>query len=225
MCGRFSLATSKDKLQQQLPFLEIDEAPKPNFNVAPTKKTPVIANDDPTHLQLQTWGLVPFWDKLGKPNGKLINARSESVAAKPAFKRSFQSKRCLVPADSFYEWKRVDGKKVPYRIFLRNNDLLVFAGIWDEWTDGKTRLRSFSILTTTPNKEISVVHDRMPVILQDKDSQWSWLMDDNPEQLQDLLHTPPGGLFEMYPVSSEVNYPTNNSPRLHEPWLPPATLF
>ncbi len=225
MCGRFSLVTSRDKLQQQLPFLEIDEAPEPSFNIAPTQQTPVIANDDPTHLKMMTWGLVPFWDKTGKPTGKFINARSETVASKPAFRRAFQRRRCLVPADSFYEWKKVDGKKVPYRIFLRNGNLLLFAGIWDEWTDGKNRLRSFSILTTTPNKEISVVHDRMPVVLPDKDAQWKWLMEDHPEQLQEYLHSPPDGIFDMYPVSTEVNYPSNNSPRLHEPWLPPATLF
>lgn len=225
MCGRFSLVTSKDKLQQQLPFLEIEKEPKPNYNIAPTQQTPVIPNCDPTHLQLMTWGLVPFWDKVGKPSGKMINARSETVSEKPAFKRAFEQRRCLVPADSFYEWKKVDGKKVPYRIFLRNGNLMLFAGIWDEWTDGKKCLKSFSILTTHPNKEISLIHDRMPVVLLDNDAQWNWLMEDDPEQLQKFFHHIPDDLFEMYPVSTALNSTANNSPLFHEPWLPPPTLF
>ncbi len=225
MCGRFSLATTKEKLQLEFPFLQIEEAPAPNYNVAPTQPAAVIPNDEPATLKLFIWGLVPHWDKEGKPTGKLINARAETVAEKPSFRRAFSRQRCIVPADSFYEWKKIGNKKVPYRILRKDGRLLAFAGIWDVWTDGLTALHTFSIITTDPNEEVATIHDRMPVVLLDEDQQLAWLEEHDLEKLKKLLVPPPDGIFEMYPVSTAVNNPKNNSPALHDPWLPPATLF
>lgn len=225
MCGRFSLVTTKEKLQRTLPFLEVEEAPVPNYNVAPTQSVPIIANDDPRHLQTLIWGLVPYWEKFGKPSAKLINARGETLFEKTAFMRVAQRRRCLVIADSFYEWKKSAFKKMPYRISLRHSELMVFAGIWDKWSDGNIELRTFSILTVPPNKEIGFVHDRMPLVLTHKGDQWNWLTSKDEMLLKRMIHSPENGSFELYPISTAVNSTRNNSPLVHEPWLPPATLF
>jgi putative SOS response-associated peptidase YedK len=183
-------------------------------------------NETPNELQHLIWGLVPYWSRDIKSGARLINARRESIASKPSFRIPVRQKRCLVLADSFYEWRRSGGQKVPYRIQPINKGILVMAGIWDEWHDANKRLRTFSIITTDPNKEMSDIHNRMPVLLLNSEDQQAWLSDQPLENTLDMLQTPPDGVLEYYRVSQMVNAVRNNSPQLHHPVNDePLTLF
>lgn len=226
MCGRYSFVASKEKIQQQLGAeVEVGANLRINFNVAPTQHSYVITNDKPQTLQYLTWGLIPYWSRDNKIAGKLINARREGIESKPSFRVPIRKKRCLVLADSFYEWKKVGSKKVPYRIMLKNGDLLLLAGIWDVLYDDQYAVKSFSIITTGPNQDIQGLHDRMPVILHRKEDQEKWLEDLPLEEALSLLQTPEDGILEMYRVSDKVNSVKNNSPDLHQRISDSPTLF
>ncbi|HFA51278.1 MAG TPA: SOS response-associated peptidase [Bacteroidetes bacterium] len=225
MCGRFSLATSKEKLQQQLPFVETSETLRVSYNIAPTQHAYVVTNDQPQRLQYLTWGLVPHWSNDGKNNGRLINARREGIEVKPSFRIPIRQRRCLVPADSFYEWKKEGRRKIPYRIFAKDGSLLLFAGVWDIWYKGDYGLKTFSIITTPPNYEMSGIHSRMPVILHTKEQQKAWLEEQDLFEILALLQTPPDGLLDMHRVSELVNSTGNDSPELHYEVPEPPTLF
>ena len=225
MCGRFSLATSKEKLQQQLPFVEATETLRISYNIAPTQHAYIITNDQPERLQYVVWGLVPHWSNDGKNTGRLINARREGIETKSSFLIPVRKRRCLVPADSFYEWRREGVKKIPYRIFLTNGDLMLFAGVWDVWFDGDYGLKTFSIITTDANADVAAIHNRMPVILPNADLQKQWLEADELDDALHILQTPPEGLLTMYRVSEQVNSVVNNSPDLQLEVPEPPTLF
>ena len=215
MCGRFSLSVSEQKLQQQLPFLEGNQQLRPSYNIAPTQHAYVITNDQVNRLQYLTWGLVPFWSKDGKNTGRLINARSEGIESKPSFRIPIRKRRCLVIADSFYEWKKVGKQKIPYRILPKTEDLLVMAGIWDVWDQKEYPVKSFSIITTAANADVAAVHDRMPVLLSNTQQQLDWLEEQSIEEVLKQLYTPEEGYLKMYRVSSDVNSPRNNHEQLH----------
>lgn len=231
MCGRFSLVIKKPKLKAQLDL--IDEHPAieflPRFNIAPTQKSVVVTSDKPKILQLFEWGLVPFWAKTGENTGNLINARIEGIDEKPSFREPIRARRCIVPADSFYEWKMdpATGKKRPMRIFSKNSDALVMAGVYDFYKkETGELLQTFSILTCPPNREMSEVHDRMPLIFQKKEDWARWL---NPElpfpKVMEMLKTPEDGLLEMYRVSDRVGSTAAEGPDLHEKVMENPTLF
>jgi putative SOS response-associated peptidase YedK len=225
MCGRFSLATSKEKLQQQLPFVEVTDTLRVSYNIAPTQHAYVVTNEEPYRLQYLTWGLVPYWSNDGKNTGRLINARMEGIETKPSFRIPIRKRRCLVPADSFYEWRKEGLRKVPYRIFLKNGELLMFAGIWDVWYKGDYGVKTFSIITAPPNREMEAIHNRMPVIFTTKDEHELWLESTELENILPLLGSPPDDILDMYRVSDKVNFVMNDAPDLHfeKPELP--TLF
>ena len=225
MCGRFSFSTSKEKLQQQFEGIEIGSNLRINFNVAPTQHSYVVTNDSPNRLQYITWGLIPHWSNDGKNSGKLINARMEGIATKPSFRLPIRKRRCWVIADSFYEWHKEGRQKIPYRIMLKNGELMVMAGIWDIWYKDDYAIRSFSIITTPPNKEITRLHDRMPMILTKPEQQRCWLSELDIEEVLTMLNTPPDDILTMYRVSDKVNAVINNSPELHEPAPEPPALF
>ena len=225
MCGRFSFATSKEKIVKELGPVETGNNLRFSFNIAPTQHAYVITNDAPNRLQYLTWGLIPYWSKEGKNSGKLINARREGIASKPSFRVPVRKRRCLVLADSFYEWRREGGKKVPYRILLKNDSLLVMAGIWDVWYNGDYGVKSFSIITTDPNKEIAAIHNRMPVLLPTATLQKSWLEETDLYNILELLQTPEDDILKLYRVSERVNTVQNNSIDLHEEVPEPPTLF
>ncbi len=226
MCGRFSFVASKEKIQQQLgENLEVGANLRLNFNVAPTQHAYVITNDKPEILQYITWGLIPYWSKDGKNAGKMINARREGIESKPSFRVPLRKRRCLVLADSFYEWRKEGTQKIPYRIFMKNGDLLVMAGIWDVWYKDDYAVKSFSIITTPPNKEMSSIHNRMPVLLTNSKSYQQWLSDTSLEEVLGMLNTPPDGLLDLYRVSEKVNSVRNNSPELHQKIADPPSLF
>lgn len=226
MCGRYSFAPKPKQREALEDMLDLPDALQLSFNLAPTQPAYVIANDQPGNLQRMEWGLVPHWSSDGKNAGKLINARAEGIEEKPSFREPIQSRRCLVPADSFYEWrKQPGGRKLPYRIFMKNDGLLFMAGIWDEWKQaGKTK-RTFSIITTTPNREMSDLHNRMPVILPDAETQQLWLSNLPLNEVLALLQPLHDGQLSLYRVSEKLNKPGYDGPDLQEPMPEELTLF
>lgn len=223
MCGRSSLTKTEKELEDrfQATFYSEDLErynPLPNFNVAPSHMHPVITNADPNHFQPFRWGLIPFWAKDEKIGFRMINARKETVASKPAFKNAFKKRRCLVPFDGFYEWKRKGKEKIPYRISCKNTEIFSIAGLWEKWkkADG-TLIYSFTLLTQDPNAVIAEIHDRMPAILlpeQEKD----WI---NPalsdEDALSLLNPIPEEYTHIYRVSKRVNNVRENDAELIVP--------
>ena len=217
MCGRYALAPSSQQKSEQLRDVKQPVTWKIRYNIAPTQSAYVIANDQPAQLSEMNWGLVPSWSRDGVNSGKLINARSESIFEKPSFREVVQSRRCLVPADSFYEWrKEPDGRKLPYRILLKNGALMFMAGIWDTWGAGANELKTFSIITTGPNEEMAALHNRMPLILPSKEMQEMWLSDMPAEKITDILQPPENGLLRMYRVSERLNSTAYDAPDLQE---------
>ena len=218
MCGRYSFVPTQKQTGEQLQGLELPPGAQLSFNIAPTQRAYVIANDQPHRLQPMAWGLVPYWSKDGVNSGKLINARAEGILEKPSFREPALRRHCLVPADSFYEWRSLPGKrKVPYRIRLKNESLMFLAGIWDEWRGSPNPQRTFSIITTTPNAEVAGLHNRMPVLLIDAAQQKEWLETTDPEAIFRILQTPPDGILELYRVSERLNTPGPDDPELHAP--------
>lgn len=225
MCGRFVAATDPDGLAR---FLVVDErkAPDlaPNYNAAPTQEIHAVAeHDGRRHLVAFRWGLVPSWAKDAKVGSRLINARSETVGTKPAFRSSVRKRRCLIPADGFYEWQRLDGAKVPHFIHRADGAPLVFAGLWSVWQDPEDPdaepLRTCTILTTEANSMMRRLHDRMPAVLEP--AGWDrWLDRDiqDADAVTDLLVPADPALLDAYAVSTEVNSTRNN----HEGLLAPV---
>lgn len=224
MCGRYTLAVQLDLIADRFLLKRVDAKETFRFNIAPTQLAPVIHQTDTGRtLTMMRWGLIPFWAKDESIGNKLINARAETLAEKPSFKRSLERKRCIVPADGFYEWKKSkDGKtKTPMRIVVGQGDLFGIAGLWDRWkSPNGESVESYTIITTEPNKFVSPIHNRMPVILS-KDIEDQWLDPEitKPELLTPLL-VPYKGEMKAYEVSKSVNSPSNDSPSLIEPIAP-----
>jgi putative SOS response-associated peptidase YedK len=220
MCGRFTITVT---LEELIAHYLIDDSKiatlKPNYNVAPMHNVPaVIASDAGKRLGELRWGLVPFWAKDEKIGSKMINARAETVADKPAFKRLLKTKRCIIPADGFYEWKKDGTSKQPYRILMSDGSLFSFAGLYDTWEDpeGK-KLSTCTIITTTPNSLMEDIHDRMPVILRPEDeADWLGRDNDDVESLLKLLKPYDAAKMRAYKVPSAVGNVRNNSKDLLE---------
>ena len=224
MCGRFSFVTTKKIIQDQLGITATQEL-ETSYNIAPTQRAYVITNENPNVLQKMAWGLLPSWSRDGIVTGKLINARKEGIQSKPSFRMSVRYKRCLVLADSFYEWRREGTRKIPYRIFLKDQSIIAMAGVWDSWTDGSKVINSFSVITTPPNTEMQSIHSRMPVILNTSDKQKVWLQAKQLDIALTLLHTLEDGTLEMYRISEKLNSPKHDFASLHEAVPEPPTLF
>ncbi len=199
------------------------ERPTPNFaanwNAAPTQDLPVaryFAEEHGRGLELRRWGLIPFWAKDLKIGYSTINAKAESLALKPVFREAFRRRRCLVPFDSFYEWKKVGRGKEPYAIAHADGSLLAMAGLFENWRSpaGET-VKSFTIVTTPANTLVCELHDRMPAIL-DKEAWKAWLGEEpaQPEELRSLLVPYPAERLKMWPVSKRVGDVSNNDPSL-----------
>lgn len=219
MCGRYTLYETEDLAERF--GVDLPEDIHPSYNVAPSQTMPVIVNGtDTKHIEFMKWGLVPAWAKDSKMGPKLINARSESIFNKPAWRHVIRSHRCLVPANGFYEWKNTNtAQKQPYYIHPKERQIFSFAGVWDSWRtpDGET-LKTYSIITTEPNHEISAIHNRMPVILyQEEELVWIDPTNNHPEDIAPLLHPYEDDGLELYPISQDVNSPANNSPSLLQP--------
>lgn len=219
MCGRYSQTKQIDDLIARFGFRRPSFELKPRYNLAPSQDAPVIIREDEgdyTELAMLRWGLIPFWTKELSGDG-LINAKSETVAEKPSFRRSFQKQRCLVVVDSFFEWQAIPGakRKLPMRIKLKNDEPFAMAGIYDRWKspDGK-EIKSFAIITTTPNRIMQPIHSRMPVLLKRQDEA-AWLdpsVQDKDKLLKLLVPYPDEDAMEAYAVSTAVNSPANDKP-------------
>jgi putative SOS response-associated peptidase YedK len=216
MCGRFSFSYSQ-KIIEEIFDVEVDpEDYRPRYNCAPSQKLAVISNENPKKLIFYRWGLIPFWAKDPSIGNKLINSKAETISEKASFRQSFKNKRCLVLADSFYEWQQ-NKEKTPYRIMLKNEEPFAMAGIWDIWKDAEGReIRSFSIITTHANELVQKVHQRMPVILYKKDEQ-NWLKSEDLKEIKSLLSPLDPNNMKMYPVSKMVNSVTNDTVLIHNP--------
>ena len=215
MCGRYSLFADFREIEERFGEATFEEDEyEESYNIAPSQMVLSVINDGvKNRLGYLKWGLVPSWAKDSKVGFKMINARAETVHEKPSFREAFKKKRCLIVADSFYEWKRTENRKVPMRIKMKNNELFAMAGLWESWKSPSGELvHTCTILTTEPNDLMSTIHDRMPVILKQKDEQ-TWL---NPEvmtidELKPFLIPLENGLLEAYEVSDKVNSPKNNA--------------
>jgi putative SOS response-associated peptidase YedK len=218
MCGRFSVFSPMRMIIKEFDVTKAEVDMKPNYNAAPSQEIPVILKHvNKKVLDAYRWGLIPHWAKDPKIGFSMINTRSESVTEKPAFRKTFESRRCLVIANGFFEWKMSDNEKIPYYITIKDRDLFAFAGVFDNWKspDGKT-VKSCSILTTRPNYFMSKIHDRMPVILK-KSAGDKWLNENDPNHLISLLEPYPPSKMKAHIVSSFVNSPKNNSEECIKP--------
>jgi putative SOS response-associated peptidase YedK len=219
VCGRYTLSTPADLVAE---LFELETTPElaPRYNIAPSQEAAVVRKSaDGRRLDLLRWGLIPFWAKDAKIGYRTINARSETAAAKPAFRAAFRRRRCLVVADGFYEWARRGDSKQPYHFRLAGSGPMAFAGLWESWNDPEGGpLESFTILTTEANSLVAQAHPRMPVILP-PGSHRSWLSDavTAPEALQPMLVPYPAAEMEGFAVSTRVNSPRNDSAECVEP--------
>jgi putative SOS response-associated peptidase YedK len=219
MCGRFVLTADTDMVQMAFNLTNVAHPIAPRFNIAPSQPIAVITNDDPRTLTYHQWGLIPSWSKDPKMGSKMINARSETAAEKPAFRSAFKRRRCLIPATGFFEWKKQSGGKVPMFIHMQDRQVFAFAGLWEIWHSPEGgEIRTATILTTEPNEFMAEIHDRMPVILQAKDYE-TWLAagDQKADDLMPLMKPFPAELMKAYPVSTFVNSPGNDTPETIEP--------
>jgi putative SOS response-associated peptidase YedK len=218
MCGRYTLRTPVDSVAEAFEIEEYPSSITPNYNIAPTQEVAaVVEEDEKRKLEMLHWGLIPSWAKDPSIGNKMINARAETVAEKPSFRRAFKVHRCLILADGFYEWKKTDGGKQPYHVKMEDGSLFAFAGLWETWQNGE-EIRSCTIITTDANDLMSEIHHRMPVILHPEDYAM-WLDHDFEEKevLTTLLKPYPADVMEAYPVSRRVNKPSNNEPSVLEP--------
>ncbi|MFC4358927.1 SOS response-associated peptidase [Halobium salinum] len=232
MCGRYTLFTPQAELEER--FGATPERPlEPRYNCAPGQALPVITDDAPDTMQLFEWGLVPTWAET-KSDAGFINARSETVREKRSFAEAFERRRCLVPADGFYEWTETDSGKQPYRVAFEDDRPFAMAGIWERWhpkarqsglaefgqggaddpDPESTVVETFAVLTTEPNATVSGLHDRMAVVLA-PDEEDAWL-DADPDAAGALLDPYPDDAMHAYPVSTRVNSPRNDDPSLVE---------
>jgi putative SOS response-associated peptidase YedK len=219
MCGRYTLSTPVGRLAEEFGFDGSGVELSPSYNVAPGTEVPTVLLDGgERRLEMLKWGLVPSWADDPGIGSRMINARSETAPEKPSFRRAFRSRRCLIPADGFYEWKRERGGKQPFFFRMTDGSPFAFAGLWESWEgDGMGPIRSCTILTTAPNRVVGEVHNRMPVILP-PDAYDAWLGSEaEKEELVSLLAPYPDDAMEAYPVSRAVNSPRNDGPGCIEP--------
>jgi putative SOS response-associated peptidase YedK len=221
MCGRYRLSRRK-QLEEYFDGDPWDDDWNPRYNIAPTQQVPVVRQhpkEPIRQLALMKWGLIPSWSKDTSGAARMINARSETAATKSAFRDPIRFRRCLIPADAFYEWKRTTTSKQPFCFEVNNGELFAFAGLWDGWKDGNGNwIRTCTILTTTPNAVTSTVHDRMPVILH-PDCYDLWLDPgiQDVAALSELLKPYDSRLMRCYSVSTRINHVVNDDAECSRP--------
>jgi putative SOS response-associated peptidase YedK len=224
MCGRYANYTSFKELAKYFGVPEITVPENPRYNIAPTQDVAAVRmspEGEGRELAMLRWGLIPHWAKDPAIGSKTFNARAETVAEKPSFREPFKRRRCLIPADGFYEWRRRGDRKQPHYFYMSDGEPFAFAGLWDSWRnqDGEgEQVESCTIITTTPNELLSSYHDRMPVILKEADYDL-WLDADvsKPALLTPLLRPVPADLMSSHPVSLLVNGVRTDEPSCIEP--------
>ena len=221
MCGRFALTVDPADLQDAFPEYTFPAQAARRFNIAPTQPILALPNDGTSKADFFVWGLIPSWAKDPAIGNRLINARAETLAEKPAFRGAYKYRRCLIFADGFYEWQAQSSSKskVPHLIRLKSGKPFAFAGLWEHWqsADG-SEVKSATIITSAPNELMAPIHNRMPVILaRDAYAQWLDSTPHFPVDLNSLLAPYPAKEMEAYPVSTLVNSPANDRPELVVP--------
>jgi putative SOS response-associated peptidase YedK len=215
MCGRYTLATDLKQVAKRFDAAA-EEIPaiSSRYNIAPTQQVIVVSDEGKRTIKQMRWGLIPSWAKDPAIGNRMINARAETLAEKPAFRAALKKRRCIIPADGFFEWKKLGKVKQPVHIVLKSREPFGFAGLWEHWKspDGEEIL-SCTIITTEANELLKAVHERMPVILS-REAEAVWLDPkiQEPEKLLPLLKQFPSDKMEFYPVSREVNSPTFDKP-------------
>lgn len=215
MCGRYSFFDA-DALYERF---EVPKDPtiklKKRYNIAPGQEMPVVLNDGEKHLDVMSWGLIPYWAKDPRIRWKMINARAESVATKPSFRKAFASQRCLVPASGFFEWKSSGGIKQPFFVHLTNDAIMALAGLYDLWVNPAGKLfKTYTIITTNSNEAMRPIHIRMPAVI-DRDHEDAWISSDikDSKVLLHMLQPFPSVFMESYPVSDKVNIADFDDPK------------
>ena len=219
MCGRYVITSAPEAIKALFRYQELPNFP-PRFNVAPSQPIPIVRlADGKRQFALVRWGLLPSWVKDPKTFTLLINARGESVIDKPAFRAAMKRRRCLIPADGFYEWQADGSRKQPYFIRLKSGQPMAFAGLWECWTGPNgEELETAAIVTTEANRALGHIHDRMPVILApDAFDLWLNCAEVDAQTAAALIAPAPDSLFEAYPVSTDVNRVANDNAKLVEP--------
>lgn len=217
MCGRFAFYSPTEAVSRLFGVDQTDDRP-PRYNIAPTQPAPVVRqlSDSSRELVSLRWGLVPFWAKDPAIGNRMINARAETVASKPAFRNAFRRRRCLVVADGFYEWQKQVGGKQPWYVSLRSQEPFAMAGLWESWRESEEapQLETCTIVTTRPNTMMVELHNRMPAILLPAAAD-RWLDPaSEADALNAVLEPLDPGLLEAIPVSRKVNNPVNEGPEL-----------
>ena len=214
MCGRYRLSRRKQMIAE---YFETDNEVdwEPRYNIAPSQQVGIVRQDPSRrtrHFSLARWGLIPSWARDASIGSKTINARSETVVSKPAFRDAFSSRRCLLPADGFFEWRRSGREKQPFHFGMQDDSLFAFAGLWDRWRDpAGAVIESCSILTTTPNSLLADIHDRMPVILREESYDlWLDAGFKDVKALAGVLVPFDAAQMRCYPVSTRVNAVAND---------------
>ena len=219
MCGRYTITLDSADLQQEFDLSEMPAEWKSRYNVAPTQEVPVVADAQLRVVKMMHWGLIPFWAKEKSIGQRMINARSETLREKPAFRTAFAQRRCLILADGFFEWQKVDPKapKVPMYFQLSDKKPFAFAGLWETWhASAENKILSCTIITCQPNELVAQVHNRMPVIL-DSQHAWDWIGEKDPQKLQLMLTPFPAEMMQAHAVGQYVNNPGFESPETVQP--------
>lgn len=220
MCGRYTITISADRAREDLGIVQMPEDYQPRWNVAPTQPVAVVTNPVERAAEWMRWGLIPFWAKDPAIGSNLINARSETVSEKPAFKQAFLKRRCLILADGFYEWKKgagPGGRSQPYYFHRKDEKAFAFAGLWEFWRSPEgSEVHSCTIITCAANELVKPVHERMPVMLSG-DSLWTWLSGGSPQETQSMLKPYPAEQMAVFPVTGLVNRPGLDAPDLIVP--------
>ncbi len=218
MCGRYSLIADLGELARRFEFdgdwLTFESA----YNVAPTQDVLTVVGADTRRGGFMRWGLIPWWAKKASIGSRMINARAETVAEKPAFRDALRRRRCLVLADGFYEWQGTGALRRPMRVVMRSGDPFAFAGLWSVWKDPDgNAIPSCSVITTTANDLLRPIHDRMPVVLpREMEEFWLDRSVDDPNALRSVLSPYPNDAMEAYEVSTLVNSAANDGPEVIE---------
>jgi putative SOS response-associated peptidase YedK len=223
MCGRF---TNKAKPEQTKKEFKVgaknSDIYQPRYNIAPSQMIDVVFEPETERILSQLkWGLVPHWAKDSEIGNRMINARAETISEKPSFREAFKSRRCIIPASGFYEWqKKGTGAKQPFYFYLKEKEVFGFAGLWETWLDKQTgeELETCTIITTEANEVLKPVHERMPVILKPESyDEWLDAKVKNTDKLQELLKPYPSKEMDSHAVSTNINYPSKDSPDLIKP--------
>lgn len=221
MCGRFSLALDPEELREAFGLIETPLGWQPRYNIAPTQPVAVITDIHQPRVEYMRWGLVPSWAKDISIGQKMINARAETIREKPSFRSAFSRRRCLIPADGFFEWKKSErpakSAAEPHYFRLRGGLPFAFAGLWEVWRSPEgDELKTCTILTTDANERVGAVHHRMPVLFEVSEA-WQWLQSLPADELLALLKPFPAEKMESYPISRLVNDPKRDEPACVQP--------